>query len=321
MVFGFTWHIFGLPDDDPRRTYVEFTLEPAGDGTRLTVVESGFAQLPTTHSARRSTATRTAGSRNWASWPTTSMPPDIEAIAEQVFIALADPTRRAILADAGGRRPGHGDGPGHQAADHAAGDRQAPGAAVRGRPGDGRARRAAAGAVPAPVGPDAGGAAVPGRAGSRLGQPARRAEETTSTKLGLKQHQNGGSAMKTPQIVTPQEWEAAPPAAAGEGEGGDPGQGRARGRAPPDAVGRGREGRTRSTGRTAGSSLLDLFEGRRQLIVYRAFFEPGVYGWPGPRVPGLFAGGRSGRPPRSPERPRHHARVRLARRRSRTSSA
>ena len=27
-------------------------------------------------------------------------------------------------------------------------------------------------------------------------------------------------------------------------------------------------------------SLLDLFEGRRQLIVYRAFFEPGVAGWP-----------------------------------------
>ena len=45
-VFGFTWHIFGLPGDDPRRTYVEFTLEPVGAGTRLTVVESGFAQLP-----------------------------------------------------------------------------------------------------------------------------------------------------------------------------------------------------------------------------------------------------------------------------------
>ena len=45
-VFGFTWHIFGLPDDDPRRTYVEFTLEPVGTGTRLTVVETGFAQLP-----------------------------------------------------------------------------------------------------------------------------------------------------------------------------------------------------------------------------------------------------------------------------------
>ena len=26
------------------------------------------------------------------------------------------------------------------------------------------------------------------------------------------------------------------------------------------------------------ASLLDLFEGRRQLVVYRAFFEPGVYG-------------------------------------------
>jgi uncharacterized protein YndB with AHSA1/START domain len=44
-VFGYTWHIFGLPDEDPRRTYVEFTLEPAGAGTRLTVVETGFAQL------------------------------------------------------------------------------------------------------------------------------------------------------------------------------------------------------------------------------------------------------------------------------------
>jgi len=45
-VFGFTWPVYGLPADDPRRTYVEFTLEPAGSGTRLTVVESGFAQLP-----------------------------------------------------------------------------------------------------------------------------------------------------------------------------------------------------------------------------------------------------------------------------------
>ena len=28
------------------------------------------------------------------------------------------------------------------------------------------------------------------------------------------------------------------------------------------------------------ASLLDLFDGRRQLIIYRAFFEPGVHGWP-----------------------------------------
>jgi uncharacterized protein YndB with AHSA1/START domain len=45
-VFGYTWPVYGLPADDPRRTYVEFTLEPTGDGTTLTMVESGFAQLP-----------------------------------------------------------------------------------------------------------------------------------------------------------------------------------------------------------------------------------------------------------------------------------
>lgn len=27
-------------------------------------------------------------------------------------------------------------------------------------------------------------------------------------------------------------------------------------------------------------SLLDIFEGRRQLVVYRFFFDPGVHGWP-----------------------------------------
>ena len=45
-VFAYTWPIYGLADDDPRRTYVEFTLQPIETGTRLTVVESGFAQLP-----------------------------------------------------------------------------------------------------------------------------------------------------------------------------------------------------------------------------------------------------------------------------------
>ena len=33
-------------------------------------------------------------------------------------------------------------------------------------------------------------------------------------------------------------------------------------------------------GSQGNASLLDLFDGRRQLIVYRAFFEPGVVGWP-----------------------------------------
>jgi uncharacterized protein YndB with AHSA1/START domain len=44
-VFGYTWGINGLPDSDPRRTYVEFTLTPDDSGTTVTVVESGFAQL------------------------------------------------------------------------------------------------------------------------------------------------------------------------------------------------------------------------------------------------------------------------------------
>ena len=33
-------------------------------------------------------------------------------------------------------------------------------------------------------------------------------------------------------------------------------------------------------------SLLDLFQGRRQLILYRAFYEPGVHGWPDHGCPG-----------------------------------
>jgi uncharacterized protein YndB with AHSA1/START domain len=45
-VFAFTWQVHDLPEDDPPRTHVEFTLEPAGAGTRLTVVETGFARLP-----------------------------------------------------------------------------------------------------------------------------------------------------------------------------------------------------------------------------------------------------------------------------------
>ena len=45
-VFAYTWRLPNLPEDDPRRTYVEFTLEPDGGGTILHVVESGFAQLP-----------------------------------------------------------------------------------------------------------------------------------------------------------------------------------------------------------------------------------------------------------------------------------
>jgi predicted dithiol-disulfide oxidoreductase (DUF899 family) len=36
----------------------------------------------------------------------------------------------------------------------------------------------------------------------------------------------------------------------------------------------------RFEGPNGPAGLLDLFEGRRQLIIYRFFFEPGVTGWP-----------------------------------------
>jgi predicted dithiol-disulfide oxidoreductase (DUF899 family) len=34
------------------------------------------------------------------------------------------------------------------------------------------------------------------------------------------------------------------------------------------------------TGPDGSASLVDLFDGRQQLVVYRAFYEPGVRGWP-----------------------------------------
>ncbi|MEA2835730.1 MAG: hypothetical protein QOD89_280 [Bradyrhizobium sp.] len=84
--------------------------------------------------------------------------------------------------------------------------------------------------------------------------------------------------MNIPAIVSPQEWEAAREkllvkekaltrardALAAE-----------RRRMPWVAV----EKACMFEGPEGKASLLDLFKGRRQLIVYRAFFEPGVHGW------------------------------------------
>ena len=68
------------------------------------------------------------------------------------------------------------------------------------------------------------------------------------------------------------------------------------------------------------ATLLDLFKGRRQLVVYRAFFEPGVYGWPEHACRGCSFGADQVSPPRPSERPRHDARVRIARAASRHRS-
>jgi predicted dithiol-disulfide oxidoreductase (DUF899 family) len=94
-----------------------------------------------------------------------------------------------------------------------------------------------------------------------------------------------GITMNTPSIVTPKEWEEARQqllvkekeltrardAMAAE-----------RRRMPWLAVQKEYE----FDGPAGKASLPELFEGRRQLIVYRAFFEPGVYGWPDHACPG-----------------------------------
>src|SRR6266699_6153687 len=90
---------------------------------------------------------------------------------------------------------------------------------------------------------------------------------------------NKEKGMKVPKAVSPKEWEAARQnllvkekemtrardALAAE-----------RRRMPWVAV----EKEYHFEGPKGKASLLDLFDGRHQLIVYRAFFEPGVVGWP-----------------------------------------
>jgi uncharacterized protein YndB with AHSA1/START domain len=49
-LFAFTWHPYavdpGKDYSDEPPTRVEFRLEPAGEGTELTVIESGFDSIP-----------------------------------------------------------------------------------------------------------------------------------------------------------------------------------------------------------------------------------------------------------------------------------
>src|SRR5882757_5918467 len=85
--------------------------------------------------------------------------------------------------------------------------------------------------------------------------------------------------MNTPPIVSPAEWEAARRqllVKEKELTRARDGLAAERRRMPWLAVQKEYE----FDGPQGQASLLDLFEGRRQLIVYRAFFEPGVDGWP-----------------------------------------
>jgi predicted dithiol-disulfide oxidoreductase (DUF899 family) len=91
--------------------------------------------------------------------------------------------------------------------------------------------------------------------------------------------------MNLPPIVSPQEWDAAREELLAE----EKALTRARDtlaakrrRMPRMAV----EKDYRFDGPDGPASLLDLFEGRRQLIVYRFFYEPDVSGWPERGCPG-----------------------------------
>jgi predicted dithiol-disulfide oxidoreductase (DUF899 family) len=85
--------------------------------------------------------------------------------------------------------------------------------------------------------------------------------------------------MKTPPIVSPAEWEEARQqllVKEKELTRARDAMAAARRRMPWLAV----EKDYTFEGLSGKVSLLDLFEGRPQLILYRAFFEPGVFGWP-----------------------------------------
>lgn len=85
--------------------------------------------------------------------------------------------------------------------------------------------------------------------------------------------------MHTPEIVSPQAWEAARQSLLvkeKELTRAKDALAAQRRRMPWQPM----EKDYRFEGPNGDVGLADLFEGRRQLIVYRAFFEPGVAGWP-----------------------------------------
>jgi predicted dithiol-disulfide oxidoreductase (DUF899 family) len=101
----------------------------------------------------------------------------------------------------------------------------------------------------------------------------------TTHKTGAGEEKRGEHAMKMPPIVSQEEWEAARQqllVKEKELMHARDAMAAQRRRMPWVAV----EKAYMFDGPKGKVSLLDLFEGRRQLIIYRAFFEPGVFGWP-----------------------------------------
>src|SRR3981189_4002302 len=107
----------------------------------------------------------------------------------------------------------------------------------------------------------------------------QRRNKMATSKERDKEHPKGHLAMKTPPIVSQQEWEAARQQLLVKEKAFTRSRdalAAARRRMPWMAV----DKKYEFDGPKGKLSLLDLFEGRRQLIVYRAFFEPGGFGWP-----------------------------------------
>ncbi len=91
--------------------------------------------------------------------------------------------------------------------------------------------------------------------------------------------------MKMPPVVSPEEWDAAREellAKEKEMTRARDALAAERRRMPRMAV----EKEYRFEGPDGPATLLDLFEGRRQLVVYRFFFDPDVNGWPDRGCPG-----------------------------------
>jgi predicted dithiol-disulfide oxidoreductase (DUF899 family) len=101
----------------------------------------------------------------------------------------------------------------------------------------------------------------------------------TTSRANKEQRGNALRGMSTPPVVSRQEWETAQQqllVKEKEFTRSRDALMAERRRMPWQAV----ENNYVLDGPKGKASLLDLFEGRRQLIVYRAFFEPGVHGWP-----------------------------------------
>ena len=115
---------------------------------------------------------------------------------------------------------------------------------------------------------------------SRLrGKKKTKKEKTMEKPKEARERGVGELGFQTPPIVSPEEWEAA----------------RQKLLVKEKALTRARDAMAAERrrmpwlaeekayefdGPRGKASLLDLFEGRRQLVLYRAFFEPGVTGWP-----------------------------------------